>query len=118
MVHCINAKTPGFLELASSRSDLRNTCGGILAHLRASPAGNIMKDFMPWHRRHAVHLASQLPEDPEDALAVLALTVELVERFLAVPQTATERPAAALSFVAASRSRSRNPTGSPVSSPS
>lgn len=54
-----------------------------------------MKDFMPWHRRHAVHLASQLPEDPEDALAVLALTVELVERFLAVPQTATERPAAA-----------------------
>lgn len=33
----------------------------------------------PWVRRHALHLASQLPDDPEDALAVLAYARELVE---------------------------------------
>jgi hypothetical protein len=24
-----------------------------------------------WHRRHAIHIAAQLPEKPEDALIVL-----------------------------------------------
>ncbi|MCG2665871.1 hypothetical protein ACFPFP_02870 [Bradyrhizobium sp. GCM10023182] len=36
-----------------------------------------------WHRRHAVMLASQLPEKTEDALAVLRLATQLVTDFLA-----------------------------------
>jgi hypothetical protein len=40
-----------------------------------------------WHRRHAIMLASQLPEDPEDALAVLRLATELVTGFMAGPTT-------------------------------
>jgi hypothetical protein len=39
-----------------------------------------------WHRRHAVMLASQLPEKTEDALAVLRLATELVTGFLAVDE--------------------------------
>lgn len=35
-----------------------------------------------WHRRHAIQLAAQLPEDSKDALIVLELTRELVESFL------------------------------------
>ena len=38
-----------------------------------------------WHRRHAVMLASQLPEGTEDALAILRLATELVTGFLAAP---------------------------------
>lgn len=36
-----------------------------------------------WHRRHAIQLAAQLPEDPKDALIVLELARGLVETFLA-----------------------------------
>lgn len=36
-----------------------------------------------WHKRHAIQLAAQLPERPEDALIVLELIKEIVERFLA-----------------------------------
>ena len=35
-----------------------------------------------WQRRLALQLAAQLPEKPADALAVLALTEELVKAFL------------------------------------
>jgi hypothetical protein len=35
-----------------------------------------------WRRRHALTLASQLPEDNADALAVLDLVRELVVSFL------------------------------------
>ena len=48
-----------------------------------------------WHRRHAVMLASQLPENPEDALAVLRLATELVTDFLADPEPA-QRPTATI----------------------
>jgi hypothetical protein len=40
-------------------------------------------EILPWHRRHAVMLASQLPEDTTDALIVLRLALELAEGFLA-----------------------------------
>ena len=39
-----------------------------------------------WHRRHAIQLASQLPEGTEDALAVLRLAAELVTGFLSGPR--------------------------------
>jgi hypothetical protein len=39
-----------------------------------------------WHRRHAIQIAAALPEDAEDALTVLELAKQLVERFLAPPQ--------------------------------
>jgi hypothetical protein len=44
-----------------------------------------------WHRRHAVMLASQLPDGIEDALIILRLITELVNDFLAQPEP--ERPA-------------------------
>jgi hypothetical protein len=39
-----------------------------------------------WHRRHAIQIAAALPETREDALIVLDLARELVERFLYAPQ--------------------------------
>ncbi len=36
-----------------------------------------------WHRRHAIQIAAALPETVEDALIVLELAKQLVERFLA-----------------------------------
>lgn len=39
-----------------------------------------------WHRRHAIMLASQLPEDRADAELVLQAVQELMETFLK-PQT-------------------------------
>jgi hypothetical protein len=40
-------------------------------------------EILPWHRRHAIMLASQLPENTVDAQIILRLTTELVEGFLA-----------------------------------
>jgi hypothetical protein len=45
-----------------------------------------------WHRRHALTLASQLPDDRGDALAVLDCVRELVATFL---QSDTPDPAKA-----------------------
>ncbi|WP_409188787.1 hypothetical protein [Bradyrhizobium sp. RDM4] len=45
-----------------------------------------------WHRRHAVMLASQLPEETEDALTVLRLATQLVTGFLAADEP-TQKPA-------------------------
>jgi len=36
-----------------------------------------MGEVLAWHRRHAIHIASQLPEDPEDALAVLRAALKI-----------------------------------------
>lgn len=33
-----------------------------------------MAEEKPWHRRHAIQLAAQLPEEQEDALLVLEAT--------------------------------------------
>lgn len=41
-----------------------------------------MAKIETWHRRHAVMLASQLPEDTTDAKLVLQAVQELVETFL------------------------------------
>jgi hypothetical protein len=74
-----------------------------------------MTESLAWQRRHAIHIVSELPEDTQDALTVLRLAIEVVERFLADQ----ERPLApVLSVVSASRSRSLSETGKPVSSPS
>src|SRR5882672_3876833 len=52
---------------------------------RYGRGGGVMAatEILPWHRRHAVMLASQLPEDTLDALIILRLEIELVEGFLA-----------------------------------
>lgn len=73
-----------------------------------------MNDPLAWQRRHAIHIVAELPDDPQDALAVLQLAIEVVERFLA-PQA---RSAPALSLVSSSRSLSLSETGKPPSSPS
>ncbi len=36
-----------------------------------------------WHRRHAMMLASQLPDKQEDAAHILAAMIELSEHFMA-----------------------------------
>lgn len=38
-----------------------------------------------WHRRHAIQLASQLPEGTEDAMIILRLMTQLVTDFLDTP---------------------------------
>ena len=45
-----------------------------------------------WHRRQALMLASQLPEGPDDALAILDCVREIVVTFL---QVDTPEPAKA-----------------------
>lgn len=35
-----------------------------------------------WKKRHAIQIAAQLPEDPDDALSVLGYARDLVEDFL------------------------------------
>ena len=39
-----------------------------------------------WHRRQAMVLAGQLPENPDDALLVLQAMHELLETFLSAPE--------------------------------
>lgn len=48
-----------------------------------------------WHRRQAMVLAGQLPENTEDALLVLQAVHELVETFLNRPEAVPAKTAAA-----------------------
>jgi hypothetical protein len=41
-----------------------------------------------WHRRQAIVLASQLPENIEDARIVLRLVMQIADDFLAEPEPA------------------------------
>lgn len=41
-----------------------------------------MSNLENWHRRQALALASQLPDNANDALLVIEATREIVERFL------------------------------------
>src|SRR5437016_4263003 len=54
-------------------------------------------EILPWHRRHAVMLASQLPEGTADAVIVLRLAMELAEGFLDGPER--PEPAKVLTIV-------------------
>jgi hypothetical protein len=47
-----------------------------------------------WHRRQAMMLASQLPENPADALAILDCVKELVVTFLQHSDTPEPAPKA------------------------
>ena len=60
-----------------------------------------------WHRRHAIQIAAQLPEEPNDALIVLELTTNLVREFLDQPlrtRDGGENGGAILAFPASSNS--------------
>lgn len=58
-----------------------------------------------WHRRHAIQIAAQLPERPEDALLVLELARELIEGFLGGQEPrARDLGAAVIRFPASSNS--------------
>ena len=37
---------------------------------------------LQWHRRHAITLAAQLPDNPDDMILVIAALQELVDKFL------------------------------------
>jgi hypothetical protein len=45
----------------------------------------------PWHRRQALTLASQLPDNSDDALAVLECVREIVVTFLQVDMPEPEK---------------------------
>jgi hypothetical protein len=47
---------------------------------------------MIWHRRHALQIVAQLPDDPADALIVLEHARKLVEEFLAADPNSGKRP--------------------------
>jgi hypothetical protein len=80
---------------------------------------HIMSETLGWHRRHAIHIVSELPDNTADALKVLALAKEVVERFLEPPhEVLQETRAPALSLVKAARNLSLSDTGKPPSSPS
>lgn len=52
-----------------------------------------MRMTLQWHRRHAISIASQLPENPEDALLVLEEARLLVESYLVgIPEQEPESP--------------------------
>lgn len=56
---------------------------------------------LAWHRRQAMLLASQLPENPDDAHLVVQAITELLETFLAQgPADQAARPSNVLPFVA------------------
>lgn len=60
-----------------------------------------------WRRRQAVQIVAQLPESPEDALAVLELAKLLVQSFLleSQPTLVLDRPADVRAFPASASSR-------------
>jgi hypothetical protein len=62
-----------------------------------------------WHRRHAVMLASQLPENTNDALIILRLTTQLVTDFLTQSGEA-QKPSPVVAFV---RGDTKKGDGSP-----
>lgn len=51
-----------------------------------------------WHRRAAIILAGQLPDNPADALLVLKAAEELVKTFLAGHQDKPERASNVIPF--------------------
>lgn len=56
---------------------------------------------LSWHRRHAMMLASQLPENPADAELVMEAMNELLHTFMAkAPVQEPERPNNVLPFAA------------------
>ena len=78
-----------------------------------------------WHRRHAIHIVSELPEEPADARAVLELALEVVEKFLIgetkaepKPKAQARAPVSCLSSARAARSLSLIEEESPSSAPS
>jgi hypothetical protein len=63
-----------------------------------------------WKRRHAIQIAAQLPEDPFEAIAVLELAKQLVQKFLLddgrnQPTLVSERSGEIRAFPAATSSR-------------
>lgn len=56
-----------------------------------------------WRKRHAILIVSQLPENHDDAVAVLAYARELVDGFLADDPLHQDHPI--LAFSSASKSR-------------
>ena len=50
-----------------------------------------MKMIEPWHRHHALQLASELPNGIDDIRIILKLLNELAENFLAQSEPQPER---------------------------
>lgn len=56
---------------------------------------------LAWHRRHALLLASQLPDNPADAKMIVQALNELMDTFIAAaPPEEAQRPSNVLPFAA------------------
>ncbi len=62
-----------------------------------------MNNNQGWQRRHAIQIVAQLPEDTNDALAVLRFARELVEGFLSEPQRGPVAEVTSISAATSSR---------------
>jgi hypothetical protein len=58
---------------------------------------------LQWHRRHAIALAGQLPDNTADALLVIEALKELVDTFLSVEDEEPRQAANVLPFGASSK---------------
>jgi hypothetical protein len=56
-----------------------------------------MAVLLPWHRRHALMLASQLPENSADARLVIQAVTELLDTFM-TDTADTDRPSNVVPF--------------------
>lgn len=66
-------------------------------HVKAG--GFVMGMPLPWHKRHALMLAGQLPENSADARLIVEAVVELLDTFLDAPADEREaRPDNVLPF--------------------
>lgn len=65
-----------------------------------------------WLKRHALQISAQLPENPEDALAVLRFSMEIVEGFLRPSGAPQKAQGAVLPLRAASGGLDRPSTSS------
>lgn len=64
-----------------------------------------------WRRRSALHLAAQLPDNPDDALKVLEYAQEIVRKFLSTDAIqSTRRLSLVKSAASTSSSRRARPT--------
>lgn len=65
-----------------------------------------MAESNSWKRRHAIQIAAQLPEDPQEALAILDLAKLLVQNFLmeSQPTLVLDRTADVRAFPASASS--------------
>lgn len=71
-------------------SDLLSRSRYVPIGLYSYSGGVKLGQTLAWHRRHALAIAGQLPDNPADARLVLRAVQELLDNFLDPDETAEE----------------------------